>query len=212
MDRYDHRTPTLRPLDFVEFGPGLGPDLDRRLIGDVEAKRVLDIGCGAGHTAVGLALRGARVTATDGDETQLTAARQLATEQEIAVEFHHADPAELAFVRADQIDLAISVYGLSHIDDLDRVFRQVHRVLRPQAHLIVALPHPARLCADPSDTSRVEHPWPTSQAIDGRYVHTAESVVTAFGRTKFAPDVLLERSSGGPIPDSLIVRGRRLGA
>ena len=138
MSGYDPRTPSTRPLDYVEFGPGLGSDVDRRLIGDARGKRVLDLGCGAGHTAVGLAERGARVIATDNDPGQLFSARALAQRSSVTVEFHEAGPAELAFIRADQIDIAVSVWALSLVDDLDRVFRQVHRVLRPNAHLIVA--------------------------------------------------------------------------
>ncbi|MEK9526826.1 MAG: class I SAM-dependent methyltransferase, partial [Acidimicrobiaceae bacterium] len=121
MSSYDPRTPSRRPLDYVEFGPGLVDDIDRRVIGDTRRRKVLDLGCGAGHTAVGLARRGARVIATDSDPEQVAAARALAAEHDVAIEFHEAGPAELAFVRADQIDLAVSVWALSLVEDLDRV-------------------------------------------------------------------------------------------
>ena len=130
----------------------------------------------------------------------------------MTVEFHEAGPAELAFVRADQIDIAVSVWALSLVDDLDRVFRQVHRVLRPNAHLIVALPHPAVLCADPVDPTRTVRSWRTDEKIGERYVHTAEGLVTAMSRSNFAVDVLLERHAGGPTPATLLARARRLGA
>ena len=81
------------PLDYVEFGPGLVDDIDRRLIGDTRRRKVLDLGCGAGHTAVGLARRGARI-ATDSDAEQV-AAPALAAEHGVAIEFHEAGPAEL---------------------------------------------------------------------------------------------------------------------
>lgn len=211
MSGYDPRTPSQRPLDHVEFGPGLGEDLDRRLLGDMRGRRVLDLGCGAGHTAVGLAGRGARVVATDNDPGQLFAARALATRESETVEFHEAHPAELAFVRADQIDLAIAVWSLSLIDDLDRVLRQVHRVLRSPGQVIISLPHPATLCADPVDPTRTTRSWRSSDPIGERYIHTAEDLVTAFGRTNFAVDMLLERHAGGPTPASLVVRARKLG-
>lgn len=212
MSGYDPRTPSNRPLDHVEFGPSLGADVDRRLLGDVRGKRILDLGCGAGHTAVGLAGRGARVIATDAEAGQLFAARALAQREDVTVEFHESGPAELAFIRADQIDVAVSVWALSLVDDLDRVFRQVHRVLRPNAHLVVTLPHPAALCADPVDPARTTHSWRTDTPIGERYVHTAESLVTAFGRTNFAVDVLLERHAGGLMPATLLARARRVGA
>ena len=212
MSSYDPRTPTVRPLTHVEFGPGLADDVDRRLIGDVRGKRVLDVGCGAGHTAVGLALRGARVIATDRSADQVAAGRALAAEHEVAVEFHQASPAELAFVRADQIDLAVSVWALSLVDDLDRVFRQVHRCVRAGGHVVVAVPHPITLTTDDDDASRIVRSWKTTDPIGERYVHTAEDLVTAFTRTNFAVDVLLERHDGGPTPVTLLARARRLGA
>ncbi|MEM9520595.1 MAG: class I SAM-dependent methyltransferase [Actinomycetota bacterium] len=212
MASYDPRTPADRPVDHVEFGPGLGADVDRRLLSEVKGKRILDLGCGAGHTAVGLARRGARVVATDDDGDQLAAARTLAAHHEVTVEFHEARPAELAFIRADQIDVAVSVWALSFVDDLDRVFRQVHRVLKTNGHAIVALPHPAALCADPVDPARTTRSWTTTEPIGGRYVHTVEGVVTAFTRTNFAVEIVLERHAGGLLPEALVVRARRLGA
>ncbi len=208
---YDPRTPAQRPLDHVELGPGLGDDIDRRLIGDVKGRRVLDLGCGGGHTAVGLAQRGARVIAIDGDPIQIYAARALAARHEVAVEFHEAHPAELAFIRADQIDLAVSVWSLSLVDDLDRVLRQVHRVLKPQGHVIIALPHPAILCSDPTDSSRTIRSWADRDPVGERFVHTAENLVTSLGRTNFAIDTLLERHDGSSMPSVLVARARKLG-
>jgi len=212
MSGYDPRTPSNRPLDHVEFGPGIGEEIDRRLIGEVRGKRVLDIGCGAGHTAVGLARRGARVIATDDDPGQIFAGRALAQQESVAVEFHESGPADLAFIRAEQIDLALSVWALSLVDDLDRVFRQVHRVLRPNGHLVVALPHPATLCADPVDPTRTVRSWRDHEAVEERHIHTAEDLVTALSRTDFSVDALLERHAGGLVPATLLARARRVGA
>lgn len=212
MPTYDPRIPSDRPLGHVEFGPGLGADVDRRLIGDVRGRRVLDLGCGAGHTAVGLARRGARVIATDNDGDQVTAARSLAADEDVTVEFHQAGPAELAFIRADQIDLAVSIWALSLVDDLDRVFRQVHRCVRAGGHMVVALPHPAALTADPDDPTSIVESWQSGAALGERYVHTVEAVVTAFTRSNFAVDTVLERHDGGLAPATLIARARRLGA
>lgn len=212
MSSYDPRSPVDRPLDYVEFGPGLGPDIDRRVIGDARGRRVLDLGCGAGHNAVGLALRGSRVFATAESPEQIGAARTLAADNEVTVEFHQTGPAELAFMRADQVDLAVSVWALSLVDDLDRVFRQVHRVMRAGGHMVVSLPHPAALTTDSDDPNRIAHPWHYDQPIDGRFIHTAEGLVTAFTRTNFAVDVLLERHDQGPVPATLLARARRLGA
>ncbi len=212
MTIYDTRGPRAdRPLDFVEFGPGLGADVDRRLLGDVAGRRVIELGCGAGHGAVGLAIRGSRVWAVDGDVSQINTARTLAARHGVSIEFHQAEPAELAFIRADQIDLVISVSALSFTSDLDRVFRQAHRVMRPGGHIALSLPHPAVLCSDPKNPLLNRHSWADEGPIGRRWVHTAEGVVMSLGRTNFAVDILLEPHSGGPLPVMLVVRARKLG-
>jgi SAM-dependent methyltransferase len=212
MTLYDTRDPGAdRPLDHVELGPGLGAELDHRLIGDVDGRRVLVLGCGAGHDAVGLASRGARVVATDIDASQVEAARALAHRHGVAGEFHQCHPAELAFVRADQIDLAIAVSSLSFVDDLARVFRQAHRVVSHGGHLLVALPHVADLCTDVADGGRLVRSWADEGTVEGRHVHRTEDVVTAMVRANFAVDTLLERPVEAPVPTTLVVRARRLG-
>jgi SAM-dependent methyltransferase len=212
MALHDPRSPDAgRSLAAVDFGPGVSADVDRRLLGDVSRRRILELGCGQGHTAVGLARRGARVIAIDADVAQLTAARELATANEVTIEFHQAQPAELAFLPADHVDLALAITTLSFVADLDRVVRQVHRVVGSGGHFVMSVPHPATLCADPQDPTRTIHPWDTGDWIGGRRIHTVEAIVTSLGRANFAVDTVLERRAGDPLPATLVVRARKLG-
>jgi 2-polyprenyl-3-methyl-5-hydroxy-6-metoxy-1,4-benzoquinol methylase len=212
MSLHDPRLPTTtRSLESVDFGPGVGADVERRLVGDVAGRRILDLGCGQGHTAVGLARRGARVIAIDHDVGQLGAARALAAAHEVTIEFHQAQPAELAFLAADHVDVAIAVTSLSFVQDLNRVFRQVHRVIRPSGHFVVSVPHAAALTADPADPDRAVTPWDSPDPIGDRWIHTAESIVTSLTRANFAVDQLLERRADALVPATLVVRARKLG-
>ena len=133
---------TTLDADAVHYGPGLPPEGELKLLGHVEGRRILDLGCGAGAGAVALAKAGARVIAVDEDARNLAATREQAEREGVRVETHHGPLAELAFVRADTIDAAVSIYGLATVDDLDRVFRQVHRVLRhrPAVRVLAAPP------------------------------------------------------------------------
>ena len=47
-----------------------------RLVGNIEAKRVLELGCGSGANAIALALRGAKVIVVDPSLERLTRARR----------------------------------------------------------------------------------------------------------------------------------------
>lgn len=210
MALHDTRTPTDRSIDHVDLGLGVEPALDRRLIGHAAGRRILELGCGGGHAAVGLALRGARVTAIDDDVGQINAGRELAIRCETTVEFHQTQLADLAFLTADQIDLAISVTSLSFVEDLDRVVRQVHRVIKPGGHLLISLPHPAALCADPQNPALTVRPWNGERRVGERYIHNIESVVSSMCRAKFVVDTVLERHiDDGMLPATLLVRARK---
>lgn len=77
-----------------------GPDLDEMVAaaGPRAAGRVLDVGCGAGHTALAFAAGAAEVVALDLTEAMLDQARRLAGERGLAnVAFRRGDAAELPF-------------------------------------------------------------------------------------------------------------------
>jgi SAM-dependent methyltransferase len=75
----------------------------------------------------------------------LATARKLATATEVRVEWHRCDAADLAFLRADSIDLALAAGVVGEVEDLDRLLRQVHRVLRPGAPFVFSYDHPMAL-------------------------------------------------------------------
>lgn len=217
----DGPTP-LPPTSFPHGDTGrpavrLGPDLDDeslvRLLGPLEGRRVLDLGCGSGSAAVALATAGARVLAVDPSNARLTRARAAAELAEVHVEFHHSDLADLAFVRADSVDAALAVYSLAGVQDLARVFRQLHRVLSPEAPLVLSLPHPFATMLE-WDPDEQESPWLARTAwslhalawrVAGdegtTHAHQISSVFTALTRCNFRVDTLLEpRPEAEPTP------------
>lgn len=221
---------TELPLDWVSWGPDVPDDSVLRLIGTPKDKRILQLGVGMGHNAVALARAGAHVIAVDTDMTNIEAARRLADESEVRLEVHHGDPADLAFVRADTIDTAISVFELGRVEDLDRVLRQVNRVLRTSGALVCSLPHPAWLMVDHEATGepRIANAYGerTALTFNGTEVHprSIAEVFSSFGRANFRVDSLLEpmaRRGRTPspfwsetmnlLPATLIIRGRKDG-
>lgn len=209
------------PLDTVTWGPDLPGDDALRLITSPKGKKILQLGVGLGHNAVSLALAGAHVIAVDNDISRIDAARQLAEVNEVKVELHHGDLADLAFVRADQIDLALSVYALAKADDFDRVLRQVNRVLRTGGAFTVSLPHPAWLMLDhePGTGPRVARRYGenTPQDVDGVSIHSRSiaELFSSFARANFRVDALLEpeaRSGRSVVPSTVILRGKKDGS
>jgi SAM-dependent methyltransferase len=127
----------------VRYGPLVADERHVRLLGNLSGRRVLLLGCGAGQAAVALATGGAKVIAVDPSAEAVETTRRRAAGRGVAVELQQRDLAELAFVRAETIDLVASFLTLRSGQVLGRVFRQVHRVLRPDAALVISLPHPA---------------------------------------------------------------------
>ena len=220
--------------DTVQYGAGLPTDDDLRLIGEVKGKRVLDLGCGSGENAIALSRQGAHVIAIDASKAQLALARKLADVAEVRVEWHESDVADLAFLRADSIDMALAIGVLGEVDDLDRCFRQVHRVLRPGAPFVFSLDHPVALTigregAAPGALAlgalEVRRSYFESKPVevfrDDEQIRvqprTIADVFASLHRAGYRVDVLLEpetlqSSDPGPaMPSAIIWRARKEG-
>lgn len=108
-----------------------GENLDALLgAAPLDRARVLDIGCGTGHTTLAIAERGARVTGLDLTEAMLEQARALAAERGIEVDFRRGDAAELPFPDAF-FDVVTCRFCAHHFTHPERVVRETARVLVP---------------------------------------------------------------------------------
>jgi SAM-dependent methyltransferase len=227
-DRIAARARSDPPTDAVRYAPGGPTDDELRLIGDVEGKRVLDLGSGPGQAAIVLAKKGAAAIAVDASAAQLERGQALAAREEVRIEWHVGDLADLAFLRADSIDLAFSGYAISEVEDLGRLFRQVHRVLRPHAVFVFSYEHPLALCVGreapssptPSTTAAVlesyfgEEPLLVERDGEPIVVHqrTVADVFAALGRAGFRVEVIVEpKPRRGDVPQIIVWRARKEG-
>jgi SAM-dependent methyltransferase len=225
--------------DFIGYGSLLGGDdipneRDLRLLGTLDGKRVLELGCGTGHNAVALVRQGAKAIAIEPSEQLASHARRLAELDRARIEVRVGDYADLAFVRAESVDIGVSAGALGEVDDLDRVLRQVHRVLKPNAVFVCAVPHPFGLCVTrepsgggPLPLGRMElvrsylDEGPVEVERMGEVftvqLRALSTMFAAFARAGFAVDQLIEvapttTSDPGPrLPTTVIWRSRRLG-
>jgi len=116
-------------------GPDLTAMLDTATL--LGTERALDAGCGTGHTALAFAPRVAAVVGVDLTEEMLDQARRLAAERGIAnATFERGDVEALAFPDAS-FDLATSRFSAHHYPHPRQAARDLARVLRPGATLLL---------------------------------------------------------------------------
>jgi SAM-dependent methyltransferase len=191
----------------ISYGPGLPDDSELRLCGDVNGRRVVELGA-SGGAAIAFAQRGAKAIVLDPSAAALAAVRQRASEmgddREIRVECHAGDYADLGFAPSASVDLVFSAGALGSVDDLARVLRQAHRVLKPDTALVCSLPHPFAAVLDGTTVVR-------RYGTAGR---TISELFMALTRANFALDVLAEpdlASAPAGVPPMLVLRARKLG-
>jgi SAM-dependent methyltransferase len=222
------------PTNVAHYGPDIPTEADLRLLGDLRGKKVLELGCGGAQCSIAFAKQGATAIGVDFSAAQLAHARSLCAEEEVRVELRQGDLADLAFLRADSIDLVFSAYAFGYVEDLNRVFRQVHRVLKVGAPLVFSLTHPAYDliddAADPAllvrrsyfDRSPVNFDWGGIRF--SAYHHTFAELYMGLVRASYRVDLILEpeplpsgprshawREAYNYLPRTLIVRARKEG-
>jgi SAM-dependent methyltransferase len=222
------------PTDVAHFGPDIPTEADLRILGDLKGKRVLELGCGGAQCSIAFVKQGATAIGVDFSAEQLAFARRLCEREEVRVELRQGDLADLAFLRADSIDLCFSAYAFGFVEDLNRVFRQVHRVLKVGAPLVFSVPHPSydMIDDDADEPLLIRRSYFDKTPIDYRtngidftdYHHTISDLYMSLHRASYRVDLILEPppTAGGPrsmfwrdafekVPRTLIMRARKEG-
>lgn len=113
-------------LDYVESRAGLA------------GRQVLDVGCGGGLLAEGMARRGARVLGIDLAPEALAVARLHAVESGLPVEYRQVAVEELAESAPAGFDVVTCLEMLEHVPDPSAIVAALARIVRPGGHVIVS--------------------------------------------------------------------------
>ncbi|KKM13217.1 hypothetical protein LCGC14_1718480 [marine sediment metagenome] len=98
-------------------------------LGDVHGKRVLDLGCGYGESAVYFALMGADVTAVDISEGMVKALLEVASANGISIEARTMNAMDLDYPDGS-FDIVYAANILHHVEP-EAALKEMRRVLRP---------------------------------------------------------------------------------
>lgn len=113
-------------LDYIEARAGLA------------GRQVLDVGCGGGLLAEGMACRGARVLGIDLAPEALAVARLHAIESGLAVEYRQVAVEKLAESAPAGFDVVTCLEMLEHVPDPSAIVTALARLVRPGGHVIIS--------------------------------------------------------------------------
>lgn len=131
---------SLYNYHYNAYGPG---DNELCIIGDVKGLDVLEVGCGGGQNSIVLAKKGAQsVVGVDQSGKQLEHARELAEQEGVDVRFIKSDMEDMSGLKAASFDLITSTHAMNYSFDLDTVFQECARLLRPRGRLVTCMNHP----------------------------------------------------------------------
>jgi ubiquinone/menaquinone biosynthesis C-methylase UbiE len=92
----------------------------------------LDIGCGTGNYTIALAEKGVMLHGVDPSEVMLNEAKAKSN----AVQWHLGSAEQIPF-NDDFFDGAIATLTLHHWDSLEKGFKEIHRVMKPNTKMVV---------------------------------------------------------------------------
>jgi len=145
--RFYNRTYTIK-TNTVHYGPLCPGDDKLGLLGNISVRKVIDLGCGAGQNCIALTRLGAAVTGVDYSSNQLDAARELASRAKAVIDFIESDITNLAVLKTDAYDIAISACAMAFVRDIEAAFAEAYRILKPGGKFILSIMHPVQYILD----------------------------------------------------------------
>lgn len=140
--RTDESISRLKEKPESAFHPAV-IELIRRYFPDMKGRNILLPSSGDNHAAFAFAMMGARVTSADISERQLENASVIAGRLGLDIEFICDDTMKLSHIPDQAYDMVYTSNGtLSWISDIDSMYRNICRVLKPGGYSVMYDMHP----------------------------------------------------------------------
>lgn len=130
------------PTNSAHWGVHAPDENKLNLLGRVKGETILEVGCGGGQSSIALAKKGAICTGIDISKEQLNYAENLAKKNKVKVRFIHGDFQNLSRFKSNSFDLAISAWAFGYSPSLNRLFKQVYRVVKRGGLFVFSMAHP----------------------------------------------------------------------
>ncbi|WP_223253604.1 class I SAM-dependent methyltransferase [Chromobacterium amazonense] len=121
-------------------------------LGNVQGAHILCLAAGGGQQAPLLAAAGAVVTVFDLSDTQLELDRQVAAREQLTLRCQQGDMSDLSVFGDDIFDLVFHPISNLYVPDVEPVWRECARVLKPGGRLLASFYNPALFVDDRDKT------------------------------------------------------------
>ncbi len=129
-------------FDDIEYALGYARESELNLLGNVEGKKIVELGCGAAENSITLAKKGGICTGVDMSSEQLKIAKTLALENKVKIELIEGDLEDLTMFDNGIFDIALSIFALDWMQDLKKAFKEAYRILKPNGIFVFSTQHP----------------------------------------------------------------------
>jgi SAM-dependent methyltransferase len=147
-DAYQASHGTVLRQEALAWGVWRIPESALEILGDVEARLVLELGCGAAQWTLALLERGAHAVGVDLSEQQLRHARTTAQSSSIGARLVQGDAERLPF-RSGMFDIVFCDHGAIAFAQPETTVAEAARVLRPGGLCALCMSTPMRdICFD----------------------------------------------------------------
>lgn len=111
--------------------------------GELDARSVLDLGCGEGYCARELKRRGAGdYLGVDLSSKMIEAAQAQEKKDQYGIEYHTCNVVEFNPRRPFDLCIAVFLFNYLRVEEMQQVFSMAYDALQPQGQFVFSVPHP----------------------------------------------------------------------
>jgi SAM-dependent methyltransferase len=133
-----------------KYGPLCQTEEELQLIGNLQGKSALELGCGSGHTLAYLwnEKQAGELWGLDLSQEQLRLTREYLAQENIPAKLFLSSMDENPGIPESYFDLVVAIYALGWTPDLPRTLSLVYSYLKPGGKFIFSWEHPVYRCLE----------------------------------------------------------------
>ena len=188
-----------------EYGQYFVTEDDLHLFGDVTGQKMLEVGCGSGHSLVYQAQHGAaELWGLDISESQLKNAARHLRENNVHAKLICAPMENDCGIPENYFDVVYSIYAVGWTSDLQHTLKKLASYLKPGGTLIFSWRHPLHACVQMENGRAVLAKSYFDDSFTGRdsdgntlyfYNYRISDYVCALTQAGFCIEQLVEQSN-----------------